>query len=548
MIDSGATGLFIDKEFVQKMGLKTYKKKHSIALTLFDGSRAADLTHQVFLELHLDGVVQKIALDVTTLSHYAVVLGLPWLKAYNPHIDWQNEVIEITEQGELALEAIETSESVEEMVPPELHEYLDVFSEQEARELPPHRPWDMKIDLVPGAQTDHRVGLYALNEEQLAAQKEWIDEHLEKGFIQKSKSPMTTSTFFVKKKDDAGKQTKMRIVVDFRHLNNMTIKDRYPIPLIGNLTDQLSKAKFFTKMDLRYGYHLVRIADGDEWKTSFSTRHGQFEYKVMPLGLCNAPAVFQRMMNTIFYDMLDLGVIIYLDDILIYGETEEEVTRLTLEVLKRLREHKLYVKPGKCRFKVQRVEFLGVIVTPGTIEMDPGKLDAIKEWPVPTKVKEMQSFLGFCNFYRRFIPQYSELSRPLHGLTRKETKWVWTERHAIAYQAVKDQFKVGTVLTHPDPQKPFFVECDSSVYAIGGELYQLDAEGIRRPVAFFSKSMQPAERNYDVHDRELLAIIRTFQQWRHYLEGARHTVTLVSDHKNLEIFRTTKTLTPRQAR
>lgn len=239
--------------------------------------------------------------------------------------------------------------------------------------------------------------------------------------------------------------------------------------------------------------------------------NGQFEYKVMPLGLCNAPSVFQRMMNTIFYDMLDKGVIIYLDDVLIYAETEEELERLTKEVLKRLRKHKLFVKPGKCRFKTQRVDFLGVIIIPGSIEMDPGKVDAIKDWPAPTKIKEMQSFLGFCNFYRRFIPSYSHLSRPLHDLTKKNSKWEWTEKHQVAFSRIKDQFTNGKVLILPDPAKPFFVECDSSGYAIGGELSQLDEEGKRQPVAFFSKSMQPAERNYDIHDRELLSIIRTFQ-------------------------------------
>lgn len=354
---------------------------------------------------------------------------------------------------------------------------------------------------------------------------------------------MTTSTFFVKKKDDQGKMSNIRLVVDYRYLNGITIKDRYPIPLIGNLTDQLGKAKFFTKMDLRYGYHLVRIAEGDEWKTAFSTRHGQFEYLVMPLGLCNAPAVFQRMMNTIFYDMLDKGVVIYLDDILLYAETEEELLELTKETLRRLRKHKLFVKPGKCRFKVKKVEFLGVLVFEGGLEMDPGKLDAIREWPVPRKVKELQSFLGFCNFYRRFIPMYSKIARPLNDLTQKASKWEWKERQQLAFTNLKKQFEIGKILAHPDPEKPFFVECDASGFAIGGELSQLDENGKRRPVAFFSKAMQPAERNYDIHDRELLAIVRTFQQWRHYLEGANHTVSVTSDDKNLEIFRTTKVLT-----
>lgn len=256
MIDSGATGLFIDKEFVQRLGLKTYRKRKPVPLSLFDGTRIADITEQVYLDLHFSGAVQQLCLDVTTLSHYAIVLGLPWLQAYNPYIDWKNEIIEIPDQ-ENELNGTSEEPGLKEAIPKEYHEFLDVFGEEEAKELPPHRPWDMKINLEPGAQTDHRVSLYPLNQEQLKAQKDWIDEHMEKGFIQNSESPMSTSTFFVKKKDDAGKQTKMRIVVDYRHLNNMMIKDRYPIPLIGNLTDQLGKAKFFTKMDLRYGYHLV---------------------------------------------------------------------------------------------------------------------------------------------------------------------------------------------------------------------------------------------------------------------------------------------------
>lgn len=364
MIDSGATGIFIDKEFAKKIGLQLYKRQHPVKLTLFDGSRAQDITHQAFAELNFKGVTQKLRFEVTTLSHFAIVLGLPWLRIYNPNIDWKNEVIEFHEEG-IVLAGTETEQSTKEIVPSELHEYLDVFSEQEARELPPHRSWDMKIDLMEGSRQDHKVGIYNIGPEELKAQKEWIDEHLQKGFIRPSKSQMTTSTFFVKKKDDKGKMTSIRLVVDYRYLNSITIKDRYPIPLIGNLTDQLGKAKIFTKMDLRYGYHLARIAEGDEWKTAFSTCHGQFEYTVMPLGLCNAPAVFQRMMNTIFYDMLDKGVIIYLDDILLYAETEEEITRLTLEVLSRLRKHRLFVKPRKCKFKVQRVEFLGVIVFAG---------------------------------------------------------------------------------------------------------------------------------------------------------------------------------------
>jgi len=206
-------------------------------------------------------------------------------------------------------------------------------------------------------------------------------------------------------------------------------------------------------MDLRYGYYLVRIAEGDEWKTAFSTRYGQFKYTVMPLGLCNAPSVFQQMMNEIFHDMLDNRVLIYLDDILIWAEREEELTQLTLEVLRRLREHKLFVKPGKCKFKVKKVEFLGVIVFDGGVEMDPGKTDTIKDWPPPKRIKELQAFLGFCNFYRHFIKSFSGIARPLHNLTKKDTKWIWTQTHQDAFNQVKEQFKLGTILIQPNKKK-----------------------------------------------------------------------------------------------
>jgi predicted aspartyl protease len=540
MVDSGATGIFIDKDFCRKFGLTTYKRKRPIRLTLFDGSEAGVITHQAKGTIVIDGQEQDLIFEVTQLSTYPIVLGLPWLKMFNPTINWMEEEI-------LFAGATDPSVSLEEQIPSELHQYLKVFSEEEARVLPPHRTWDCRIDLQPGKP--YKKGkVYDLSHAELQAQDEWIREHLTKGYIRPSTSPISTSTFFVKKKDESGKMNNIRLVVDYRYLNSITIKNRYPIPLIGNLTDQLRNAKVFTKMDLRYGYHLVRIAEGDEWKTAFSTRHGQFEYTVMPLGLCNAPAVFQQMMNEIFYDLLDRGVVIYLDDILIYAENDEELTTLTLEVLSRLEANNLYVKPSKCAFKVPKVEFLGLIVFEGGLQMDPGKTDAVREWPAPRNIPDLQAFLGFCNFYRRFIQDFSSIARPMNYLLQKGVKWLWGPNQDTSFKQLKSQFESGPVLMHPDPEKPFFVECDASGYAMGGELSQEGEDGKRHPVAFFSKSMQPAERNYDIHDRELLAVIRCFQQWRHYLEGAKHQVVVRSDHHNLQYFRTTKVLTSRQVR
>lgn len=548
MIDSGATGMFIDKTFAQQLGLKQYRKPHPIKLSLFDGQYAEPITHSTYADIEIDNVVQHLKLEVSNVSRYPLVLGLPWLKMYNPTIDWETETILLSSRDLVAAEAASEDSKLTEVVPPSLHDYLDVFSEEEAKELPPHRSWDMKIDLKEGASQEHKAPIYPLSPQMLEAQKKWLDEHLAKGFIRPSKSPMTTSTFFVGKKDDQGKYSNVRLVVDYRHLNKLTVKNRYPIPLIGNLTDQLNHAKVFTKMDLRYGYHLARIAEGDEWKTAFSTRHGQYEYLVMPLGLCNAPAVFQHMMNEIFFDMLDKGVVIYLDDILVYATTEEENIRITREVLHRLRQHKLFVKPGKCRFLVPKVEFLGVLVSSEGLEMDPGKVDAVRDWPAPTKIKEVQSFLGFCNFYRRFIPAFSRTARPLNELTRKTQKWEWTQKHQEAFTSLKREFQVGKILVHPNPDKQFFVETDSSGFALAGELSQKDENGRRRPVAFFSKAMSPAERNYDIHDKELLAIVRAFQQWRHYLEGAQYRVIVHSDHSNLQIFANKIIGTERHAR
>ncbi len=538
MIDSGATGIFIDETFCQNYKIPTVKRNRPIKLTLFNGTSAGDITRQVKADLLIGDNKQALVFEVTKLSNFPIVLGLPWLKEFNPTINWEEE--------EIVFAA--TDVALEDEIPKEFHEYLDVFSESEAKILPPHRPWDCKIDLIEG-KLFKRGGIYDLSPAELKAQDEWITEHLEKGYIRPSQSPLSTSTFFVKKKDESGKMNNIRLVVDYRYLNSITVKNRYPIPLIRNLTDQLRSAKLFTKMDLRYGYHLVRIAKGDEWKTAFATRHGLFEYTVMPLGLCNAPAVFQQMMNEILFDLLDHGVVNYIDDILVATEDDDEKhTRLVLEVLRRLREHNLFVKPAKCKFKVRKVEFLGFIVSEDGLQMDPGKTDAVKDWPAPKSIPELQSFLGFCNFYRRFIPEFSNIARPLNNLLKKKIPWKWDTEQQAAFRVLKDKFETDQVLLHPDPEKQFWVECDASGYAIGGELSQIGDDGMRHPVAFYSKSMLPAERNYDIHDRELLAVVRCFQQWRHYLEGAKYQVMVRSDHKNLQIFRTTKVLTSRQVR
>jgi hypothetical protein len=238
------------------------------------------------------------------------------------------------------------------------------------------------------------------------------------GFIRPSKSSHGAPVLFVKKKDGS-----LRLCVDFRGLNKISKKDRYPLPLITDLLNAPRKARLYTKIDLRHAYHLVRIAEGDEWKTAFRTRYGSFEWLVMPFGLTNAPVAFQRFMNDIFGDLLDVCVIVYLDDILIYSDDPKQHTEHVREVLRRLRKHGLYAKGSKCTFHTDRVEYLGFILGPDGLSMDVDKVKVIQDWPEPRKVKDIQSFLGFANFYRRFIHGYSDIAVPLVKLTRKGEPW-----------------------------------------------------------------------------------------------------------------------------
>jgi hypothetical protein len=262
-------------------------------------------------------------------------------------------------------------------VPEEYHEFADVFSEKKSKTLAPHRSYDLKIELEEGAEPP--LGpIYPLSPLELEALRNFLEENLSTGFIRPTSSKHGAPVIFVKKKSGA-----LRLCVDYRGLNRITKKDRYPLPLISDLLDIPRKAKFYTKIDLRSGYYLVRVAEGDEWKTAFRTRYGSFEWCVVPMGLTNAPAAFQRFMNDIFKDLIDKNVIVYLDDILIYSDTLEEHRKHVKEVLRRLRKHGLYANHSKCTFNSNTVEYLGYILSPQGLTMDQSKIQTILDWPEP---------------------------------------------------------------------------------------------------------------------------------------------------------------------
>ena len=296
---------------------------------------------------------------------------------------------------------------------------------------------------------------------------------MKSGRIQPSKSPMASPVFFVKKKDGS-----LRLVQDYRKLNDMTIKNSYPLPLISDIINKLKKAKYFTKLDVRWGYNNVRIKRGDEWKAAFRTNRGLFEPLVMFFGLTNSPATFQTMMNDLFIELIDGNVVIvYMDDILIFTETLEQHREVVKRVLEILEKNKLYLKAEKCEFEKEKIEYLGLIISQGCISMDPVKVEGVSKWPTPTVVKEVQSFLGFVNFYRRFIQDFANTARPLHDLTKKDTPWKWTLETQKAFDALKEKVTSSPVLIFPDDNKPYKLEADSSDFATGAVLSQM-ANGI----------------------------------------------------------------------
>ena len=384
--------------------------------------------------------------------------------------------------------------------------------------------------------------LYSLSLVELSTLWTFINENLTTGFICPTTSSHAAPVLFIKKKDGL-----LRLCIDFRGLNKITKKDRYPLPLISDLLDSPSQAKVYSKINLWHAYHLVQIALGNEWKTTFHTRYGSYKWLVMPFGLTNTPAAFQCFVNTIFADMLDVCVIVYLDDILIYSKDMESHQQHVQEVLHHLLLNGLFAKLEKCEFHSDSVEYLGYHLSPDGLTMSPDKIQTISDWPEPRKVKDIQSFQGFANFYRRFIFNYLDIVVPLTRLTRKDAPWNFSEDCRRSFNALKHTFTTAPILTHFIPDTPIIMETDASDYAVAGILSITCADGEIRPVTYYSRTLTAPELNYNTHDKELLAIFEAFWNWRHYLEGSASPIDVVMDHKNLEYFSTSKVLSCRQA-
>jgi hypothetical protein len=398
-------------------------------------------------------------------------------------------------------------------------EFPDVFPD-DLPGLPPERDVEFVIELKPGTAPISRRS-YRMPPNELAELKAQLQDLLEKGFIRPSSSPWGCPAIFVKKNDQT-----LRMCVDYRPLNEVTIKNKYPLPRIDILFDQLTGAQVFSKIDLRSGYHQIRIRPEDIPKTAFTTRYGLFKYLVMSFGLTNAPAHFTYLMNSVFMPELDKFLVVFIDDILIYSKNKEEHAQHLRIVLTRLREHQLYAKFSKCAFWLEEIQFLGHVLSAKGIVVDPIKVKDILEWKPPTTVHQVRSFLGLVGYYRRFIPDFSKLVKPITSLLKNDTKFNWSSRCNEAFEQLKVLLTTAPVLAQPDIEKPFDVYCDASGSGLGCVLMQKG-----RLIAYASRQLRQHEEHYPTHDLELAAVVHALRIWHHYLLG--NICHIYTDHKSL---------------
>ena len=375
-----------------------------------------------------------------------------------------------------------------------------------------------------------------------------MKEMEEAGLITRSESPWSSQPVLVKKVRDGVVLDEKRPCWDYRWVNDRIVSDAHPLPLPEDMFDKLQGHRLFSKMDLTKGFWQIPLDKASRAILAMDTPLGLYEPTTMPFGMKNAPAVFQREMQRVFKDRLYRGLLVFIDDILIYSKTAEEHAELVEWVLTRLEDEGYYAHPDKCEFFQKEVSFLGHVVSEKGVAVQQHKVKAVTEWPVPTTKKEVRAFLGLTNYYRRFIPSFSEIAAPMTDLTGKDVPFRWTEREQHAFELLKLRMTTADVLAHPHQDRPYIITTDASGFAISGVLSQDQPDGTRRPLAYMSHKLSPAERRYATHDKELLAIVRAVEHWRCYLEGSAHPILLLSDHRSLQHLNTQPNLNDRQAR
>jgi transposase InsO family protein len=570
LIDSGCTHTCISSDLVKAENIPTKPIAQPFRVINADGSESGGKTITEYVELEMDtgGHKEELEAVVTKLESSDMFLGHDWLVKHNPEIDWKKGIVQFTrcppdcttphqnitvQPRNRQLRSSEISQEDEEMEkepdptnPEDLPEYMrpftHLFNKRNFDKLPERTEWDHEINLLPDAPKELKAKVYPMTQKENEELKAFIKENLETGRIRPSKSPYASPCFFIPKKDGS-----KRLVQDYRKLNSYTIKDKTPLPLISEVLDKLKDAKVFNKFDFIWGYNNVRVKEGDEHKAAFLTNEGLFEPTVMFFGLCNSPGTFSRMMTSIFRDLLHEGVLVnYMDDFAVPGKDDKDLEEKTVKFLKVAEKHGLHFKRSKCIFHAPEIPMLGTVVGNGKARMEPEKVAAVRDWKTPTNIKGVESFLGFVNFYRRFIKDFSKIAAPLNKLKGKG-EWEWGKDQQEAFDTLKQRVTEEPVLALPRDEGQFRVETDASGYAIGGVLSQ-QQDGKWKPIAFLSRTMTPAERNYEIYDKELLAIMEALRVWRQYLLDAKERFEIWTDHENLKYFREPHKLNGRQAR
>ncbi|GJV93491.1 putative reverse transcriptase domain-containing protein [Tanacetum coccineum] len=566
LFDSGSDKSFVNVAFSHLINIEPVKVDHSYEVELADGRVVSTNTILKGCALNLVNHLFEIDLMPIELGTFDVIIGMDWLVLHDAvivcgkkevHVPLKKRTLVVKgDDGVSRLKVVSCMKvkkyvdrgsylfvaQVVEKEPaerrledvPVICEFPDVFPE-DLPGLPPSRQVEFGIELVPGAAPVARAP-YRLAPSEMKELAKQLQELSDKGFIRPSSSPWGAPVLFVKKKDGS-----FRMCIDYRELNKLTIKNRYPLPRIDDLFDQLQGSSVYSKIDLRSGYHQLRVREKDIPITAFRTRYGHYEFQVMPFGLTNAPAVFMDLMNRVCRPFLDKFVIVFIDDILIYSKNKEEHKEHLRIILELLQKEKLYAKFSKCEFWLDSVQFLGHVINSQGVHVDPAKVEAIKSWSAPKSPTEVRQFLGLAGYYRRFIEGFSLIAKPLTKLTQKNKTYEWGEEEEEAFQLLKDKLCSAPILALPEGSEDFVVYCDASLKGYGAVLMQRE-----KVIAYASRQLRTHEENYMTHDLELGAVVFALRLWRHYLYGVKCTV--FTDHKSLQYILDQKELNMRQRR
>jgi hypothetical protein len=449
-------------------------------------------------------------------------------------------------------------------LPKQYHKFLLLFDPDHAEKLPDHRGCDHCIEHFTSEDKLRMVLIYQLSQEEEKILVKYLEKMIREKKIRPSSSSVGSQILFLPKPNGKG----LRLYIDYRHLNDHTKKNKTPLHIMGEVSKKMRDCDFITKIDMKAGFHLIRMAMGNEMFTAFRTKFGLYEYMVMPFGLTNAPATFQREINRILRPLLGMELVLdtklgidddggmvvvaYIDDILISTKgLLEKHHRQVSKVFQLLMDNHMCVEIDKCIFDAKEVPFLEFIVSGSALKMNPAKSKAIVDWPRPTKVKEVQQLLGLWNFYRRFVPEYAAIVVPITNLLRGKTNNIeWLNAQEAAFLKIMILFTSGKtpILWHYDPSRPALVETDASEFAIAAILSQKSEDGKLHPVSFISVKLLQAELNYDVYDKEMLAVVFALRKWKYCLQGAQHKMIIYSDHHNHTYFKSAVSLNRRQAR